>query len=62
MAYNLKIKKLLEIPKGYKKTKGATTAPTNCDWYDNGKSRFGKHNKRKSVLVKRKGYDTNSLI
>ena len=38
------------LPKGWKETKGATTAPKGYTWIDNGKSRFS--GKRKSALVK----------
>lgn len=37
-------------PKGWKETKGATTAPKGYTWINNGKSRFG--GKRKTALVK----------
>jgi len=38
------------IPKGWKKTIGATTAPIGYVWYNNGESRFS--GKRESMLVK----------
>ena len=43
---------LCRKPKGFTKTKGATTAPIGFSWHNNGQSRFS--GKRKSVLVKDK--------
>jgi len=45
-------KKIAKAPKGWKRIKGATTAPHGYAWYNNGASRFGL--KYKSVLVKSK--------
>jgi hypothetical protein len=44
------VKVLDRVPKGYRKTQGATSAPVGAAWYNNGESRFS--GKRKSVLVK----------
>lgn len=38
------------MPKGWKETKGATTAPKGYKWISNGKSLLG--GKRKSALIK----------
>ena len=46
------VKVYSEVPKGYIKLEGATTAPRGFEWYFNGKSRFG--GEYKSVLVKKK--------
>ncbi len=46
------MKKLNNPPKGWIKTRGATTAPIGYEWYNNRKSRFS--GKRKIVLVKKK--------
>jgi len=47
-----RVKVLTRVPKGYRKTRGATTAPRGAEWYNNGESRFS--GKRKSVLVKKR--------
>lgn len=44
--------RLVEVPEGYKKIKGATTAPRGYSWYSNGKSKFS--GEYRSVLVKDK--------
>ena len=41
---------LNDIPRGYKRIIGATTAPPGSVWYYNGESIFS--GKRKSILVK----------
>lgn len=46
------VRRLTKIPKGWIKTKGATTAPSGFIWVSNGKSRFS--GQRKIALVKRK--------
>lgn len=38
------------MPKGWKETKGATTAPRGYKWIDNGKSLFG--GKHQSAFIK----------
>jgi len=43
---------LKKVPKGWRKTKGATTAPMGFAWYSNGKSRFS--GERKIALIKTK--------
>ncbi len=43
-------KKLNKLPKGWVKTKGATTAPNGYYWANNGKSRFKPG--RKNALIK----------
>ena len=45
------VKKLNKAPKGFRKTIGATTAPREFEWFNNGESRFS--GKRKIVLVKK---------
>lgn len=45
-------KTLNKPPRGWRKTRGATTAPRGFSWYSNGESRFS--GKRKIVLVKDK--------
>lgn len=32
--------RLIEVPEGWKKVKGAMTSPKGYSWYSNGKSRF----------------------
>lgn len=46
------IKRLNKAPRGWIKTRGATTAPRCYRWYSNGESRFS--GKRKIALVKKK--------
>jgi len=46
------VRKLNKKPKGWVKTRGATTAPKGYYWVSNGKSRFS--GKRKIALVKKK--------
>jgi len=46
------VKKLKSVPKGWIKTKGATTAPHGYVWYSNGKSRFS--GQRKIALIKKR--------
>lgn len=44
------VKVVKKIPKGFRKTIGATTAPNGFELFDNGESLFS--GKRKHVLVK----------
>ena len=43
-------RKLTKIPKGWVRTKGATTAPRGFAWYSNGASRFS--GQRKIALIR----------
>lgn len=43
-----------EVPKGYVKLEGATTAPKGYSWYSNNKPLFSEKNERKTILVKDK--------
>ena len=45
--------RLVEVPKGWKRLEGATTAPKGYSWYYNGKSRFDKG--YKCALIKEQG-------
>ena len=47
-----KVKAYSKAPKGYRRTRGATTAPVGFEWWNNGESLFS--GKRKSVLVKKR--------
>ncbi len=49
--------RLIEVPEGWRKLEGATTAPLGYSWYSNGKSRFS--GEFKAVLVKDKQEDKN---
>ena len=49
---NREIKKLDKVPKGWRKTIGATTTLRGYEWYSNGESRFS--GKRKIALVKKR--------
>lgn len=43
--------KCIKVPKGFRRTIGASTAPRGYEWYNNGESRFS--GKRKIILIKK---------
>jgi len=49
-----------EIPEGYSKLEGASTAPLGYTWYTNGKSLL--NGERKNILVKDKAAEENSVV